>query len=153
MVWYLSRLQRLNGIQKSWVQIPLRPPFHSYLKESVSGEYHMYEHIPQYLCDYLQKTLIKINLATDKNKQPKWNVTLNKRWKCSSCTKLALSASWTHGWLTQWVRPSEQNALVVGSNLTQANFLKVLQCIRLWWIPYVSTHSATLMWLPTDNFD
>ena len=25
-----------------WVQIPLRPTFYSYFKESISGEYHMY---------------------------------------------------------------------------------------------------------------
>ena len=30
-------------------------------------------------CDYLQKTLIKVNVVTDEGKQPKWNVTLNKR--------------------------------------------------------------------------
>ena len=38
----LSRLERLSGIQWSWVQIPLRPPFYSYFKESFSGEYHRY---------------------------------------------------------------------------------------------------------------
>ena len=40
----------------------------------------------------------------DKGKQPKWNVTLNKRWNWSSCRKLALSASWTHGLIAQSVR-------------------------------------------------
>ena len=28
--WYLSRLERLNRIQWSWVQIPLRPTFYNY---------------------------------------------------------------------------------------------------------------------------
>ena len=42
MAWYLSRLESLYGIQWSWVQIPLRPTFYSYFKESVSGEYHTY---------------------------------------------------------------------------------------------------------------
>ena len=42
MAWQLSRLERLNGIQWSWAQIPLRPTFYSYFKESFNGEYHMY---------------------------------------------------------------------------------------------------------------
>ena len=40
--WYLSWLERLNGIQWLRVQIPLRPTFYSYFKESFSGEYHIY---------------------------------------------------------------------------------------------------------------
>ena len=97
----------------------------------------MYQLIPLHSCDYLQKTSIKINVATDEGKQPKWNVTLNKRWNWSSCTKLALSASWTHGLIAQSVRASEWNSMVVGSNPTQANFLQLLQRILQWWIPYV----------------
>ena len=42
MVLQLSRLERLNGIRWSWVQIPLTPAFYSYSKESFSGEYHGY---------------------------------------------------------------------------------------------------------------
>ena len=64
------------------------------------------------------------------------------RWNRSSCTKMALSLSWTHGLIAHLVTASEQNSVVVGSNLTQATFLllllKILQC----WIPYVSLHSA-----------
>ena len=116
-------LAHIYGIQWSWVQIPLRPTFYSYFKESISGEYHMYQLIPLRSCDYLQKTSIKINVATDEDKQPKLNVTLNKRWNWSSCTKLTLSASWTHGLIAQSVRESERNSVVAGSNLTQANFL------------------------------
>ena len=78
----------------------------------------MYQLIPLHSCDYLQKTSIKINMATDEGKQPKWNVTLNKL-----IGKLALSASWTHGLIAQSVRASERNSVVVGSNPTQANFL------------------------------
>ena len=44
-------------------------------------------------------------------------------WNWSGCTKLALSASWTHGLIAQSVRASERNSVVVGSNPTQANFL------------------------------
>ena len=51
------------------------------------------------------------------------NVTLNKRLNWSSCTKLALSASWTHDLIAQSVRASERNLVVAGSNPTQANFL------------------------------
>ena len=38
---------------------------------------------------------------------PKWNVTPNKRWSWSSWTKLAQSASWTHGMIAQSVRASD----------------------------------------------
>ena len=47
---------------------------------------------------------------------PKWHPTLNKWWNWSSCTKLALSASWIHGLIVQSVRASEQNSVVLGSN-------------------------------------
>ena len=124
MVWYLGPLKRLNGIQWSWVQMLLRPTFYSYFKESISAEYHMYQLISLHSCDYLQKTSIKINVATDEGKQPKWNVTLNKRWNWSSCTKLALSASWTHGLISQSesVRASERNSLVASSNRLRPTF-------------------------------
>ena len=123
MVWQLSLLECLKGIQWSWVQIPIRPSFYSYFKESVSGEYHIYQLIPLHSCDYLQKTSIKINVGTDKGKEPKRNVTLNKRWNWSRCTKLAPSATWTHGLIAQLVSASELNSVAVGSNPTQANFL------------------------------
>ena len=63
-----SRLERLNGIQWSWVKIPLRPTFYSYFKESSSGEYHMYQLITLHSCDYLKKLSMKINVATDEGK-------------------------------------------------------------------------------------
>ena len=40
--------------------------------------------------------------------------------------------------LTESVRASERNSVVVGSNPTQASFLQLLQIILQWWIPYVS---------------
>ena len=40
--------------------------------------YNIYQLIVLHSCDYLQKTTIKINLATDQGKQPKLNVTLMK---------------------------------------------------------------------------
>ena len=42
MAWQLIRLELLNGIQWSWIQIPFRSTFYSYFKESFSGKYHMY---------------------------------------------------------------------------------------------------------------
>ena len=38
---------------------------YSYFKESFSDEYHMYQFISLHSCDYLNKTSIKINVATD----------------------------------------------------------------------------------------
>ena len=71
MTWKLCQLECLNGIQWSWVQLPLESTFYSYFKESVSGEYHMYQLMPLHSCDYLQKTSIKINVATDEGKTAK----------------------------------------------------------------------------------
>ena len=51
--------------------------------------------------------------------QPKWNVTLNKRWNWSNCIKLALSAIWTHGLIAQSVGASESNSVVVSLNPTK----------------------------------
>ena len=39
----------------------------------------MYQLIALHSCGYLQKTSIKINVETDKGKEPKRNVTLTKR--------------------------------------------------------------------------
>ena len=47
------------------VLIPLRPTFYSSFKESFGDEYHMYQLIPLHSCDYLNKILIKTNVATD----------------------------------------------------------------------------------------
>ena len=41
MIWWLSRLECLNEIQSSLVQIPLRLTFYSYFKEFFIGEYHI----------------------------------------------------------------------------------------------------------------
>ena len=47
------------------------------MKGSVSGEYHMYQIILTHSCDYLEKTSIKIKVATDEGKKAKLNMTLN----------------------------------------------------------------------------
>ena len=60
-----------------------------------------------------------------------------EQWNWSSCTKLALSVSSTHGLIAQLVRALEPNSLVVGSNPTQANFLQLLERIFRWWIRYI----------------
>ena len=79
---YLNWLERLNEIQWSWVQIPHRPYFQSYLKEYFSGEYHMHHFILLDACDYLKKILIKINVATDEGKSwhEIWHWTNDKIW-------------------------------------------------------------------------
>ena len=65
------------------------------------------------------KQMCQLTKAKTEMKREHWT----KRWNWSSCTKLALRASWTHGLIAQSVRASERNSVVVGSNLTQANFL------------------------------
>ena len=44
-------------------------------------------------------------------------------------------------------------SVVAGSNPTLTNFPLLLQRIRQWGISYVSADSATLVLLPTENFD
>ena len=67
----LSRLERLSRIKWLRIQIPHRPIFYSYFKESFSDEYHIYEHIPLHSYDYLNKSSIKINVTTDAGNR--WN--------------------------------------------------------------------------------
>ena len=67
------------------------------------------------------KTLIKSNLETEK--QPKWNIKLNKGLNLSRCTKLAVNASWNLGMIAPSVSLSDWNSVVMWSNPTQANFL------------------------------
>ena len=95
----------------------------------------------------LRKNFSWIKRGDWRRQWPKWSRTLSKRWSWSSCTKLAQSASWTHGLIAQLVRAPERILVDVGSNPTHSNFLYLLQIIFRWWIPYVSVHSATLMWL------
>ena len=73
---------------------------------------------------WLPQDTFNSNKGGDWQRQwPKWNVTRNKRWNWSSCTKLALSGSWTHELIAQSFRVSERSLVVLGANLTQANFL------------------------------
>ena len=53
MAWYLSRLERLNEIQWSWVQIPLGPTFCSCFKESFGDIYILQ---PQYQLRIMEVT-------------------------------------------------------------------------------------------------
>ena len=73
-----------------------------------------------YLCETsLKKQMWRLTKAKTEMKREHWT----KIWNWSSCTKLALRASWTHGLIAQSVRASERNSVVVGSNPTEANFL------------------------------
>ena len=71
------------------------------------------------------------------------NLTLNKWWKWSSCTKLALSASWIHGLIAQSKRASERNSVVVSLSPTRANFLYV-------YIMYVHIDNTNFVYLFTQ---
>ena len=67
--------------------IPLRPTFHSYFWKSISGEYHMYQFILlQY--DYLCKTSLKANVATEEGKDRNEMWTLNKKIKLEQLYKV-----------------------------------------------------------------
>ena len=56
---------------------------------------------------------------------------------------MALSASWTHGLIAHWVIASGRNLVVLDSNPTQFNFIKLLQRILQWWITLTQTHRHT----------
>ena len=71
------------------------------------------------------------------------NLTLNKWWNWSSCTKLALSASWIHGLIAQSKRASERNSVVVSLSPTRANFLYV-------YIVYVHIDNTNFVYLFTQ---
>ena len=59
IIWCLSRLEHLNGIQWSWVQIPLRPTFYSYFKNpSVVNTIYIYIYKYIHLYDYSQELAI-----------------------------------------------------------------------------------------------
>ena len=64
-----------NSVVTGWN--PTQANFLELLQRIYQCEYHMYQLILLHSCDYLQKTSIKIKVATDEGKQPKWNVTLN----------------------------------------------------------------------------
>ena len=55
----------LNGIRWLWVQMPLWATFYSYFYEWFSSGHHMYPFILLNSCDYLNKILIKTNVATE----------------------------------------------------------------------------------------
>ena len=59
------KLEQLYKVGSEWVQIPLRPTFYSYFKESFRGEYHMYWLISLHSRDYLKKIWIKKSVATE----------------------------------------------------------------------------------------
>ena len=123
-----------NGLRKylKWLDplnlIPVKFLYFSQRKKIFNiSDTNIYVHIHYYIYRYthvITSRNFRLNKRGDwRRQQPKWNLTLNKRWNWSSCTKLALSASWTHGLIAQSVRASERNSVVVDSNPTQASFL------------------------------
>ena len=73
----------------------------------------MYQLILLHSCDYLKKNSNEKKYGDWSRQWPKWNMTLNKRSHWSSSTKLALSATWTHGLIAQSVTVSKWNSLIV----------------------------------------
>ena len=72
----------------------------------------------------IASTKLYLNKRVDWWRQySKLNLKLSKIWKWSGCTKLALSASWTHVLIALSDRVSEWNSVVVGWNPTQAKLL------------------------------
>ena len=129
MAWELSRLKRLNEIQGSSVHISIKPTFYSstfysfYTSNNPSVVNTIYISSFNYT-HVITSRKFQLNKHDDwRRKQPKGNLTLNKRWNWSSCIMLAPRVCWTHGLIAQSVRASERNSVVVGSNLTHANFL------------------------------
>ena len=68
---------------------------------------------------FLLKQTWRLTKAIAEMKCEHWT----ERWNWSSCTRLALSVSWTLSLIAQSVRASKRDSVVVGSNPTQANFL------------------------------
>ena len=67
MVRWLCRIEHLNRMQCLRVQISLRTTFYSYFLESSTIEQNMYQFIQSHSSDYLYKTSIKTDVATDKD--------------------------------------------------------------------------------------
>ena len=78
--WTHGLIDRLNGIQWTQVQIPLRPTSYSYFKESFSDEYHMYQLISLYSLDYLKKISIRINVTNEIGRSSEILISCGKSW-------------------------------------------------------------------------
>ena len=63
----LYKVNAVNEIQWSLVQILLRPIFYSYFQTSISGVYHIYELIRLHSCDKLCEKSSKTNAVTDED--------------------------------------------------------------------------------------
>ena len=125
MAWQLSQLEHLNRIQWSWVQS------HSgQLSIATSKNHSVVNTICINSFRYNVISCVRLCLkqmwwltkAKTEMKREHWTKRW-KRWNWSSCTKLALTGTWTHGLIAHLVRVSERNSVVVGSNPTEANFL------------------------------
>ena len=79
--------------------------------------------ISSFWCIHLCKISIKINVVTEEDNCENETLALNKRWNWSSSTKLVLSVRWNHDLIAQLFRASEQNSLLVGPRLIQADFI------------------------------
>ena len=113
---------------------------------------YVYIHI-MYICTFrythvITSAILQLNKRSDwQRQQPKWNMTLNKRRNWSSCTKLALSRSWTHGLITQSVRASKRNSVVVGLNPTQTNTYTYISYIYIYTYIYIYIYIYTHIYI------
>ena len=96
MPWYLSRLERLKGIQLWWVQIALRPTYITTSKILHWWIPYVSIHSATNVitCAWFSlKQMWWVTKAMVEMKCEHWT----KRWNWSSGRKLVFSASWTHG--------------------------------------------------------
>ena len=93
MVWVLSRLERLNGIQWLCHQIPIRPTFYSYFyRPSMIIPYASIHSATSLITSarFDLKQMWGLTKGKTKKKPEHWT----KRWNWSSCTTFVLTASW-----------------------------------------------------------
>ena len=118
MVWVLSRLERLNGIQWWCHQIPIRLTFYSYFyRPSMIIPYASIHSATSLITSARLdlKQMWGLTKGKTKKKPEHWT----KRWNWSSCTTFVLTASWTHDLIARMVRVYEQKSVAVGLNPTQ----------------------------------
>ena len=90
-------------------------------------------------------------MTTDEGNDQNETCTLKKIWNRNSWTKLALSASWTHGLITERARASERALVLVASNTTQITLHSYLKKDLLENTININIFWYTI-WLPVRDF-
>ena len=91
---------------------------------SVVTTFYSFQYASIHWCACVYETSIVVNGATNQGNRRDKIWTLNKSWKGSRCTKLALSGSWIHDLITQSVRTFELDSVAVGSITFRLSFSK-----------------------------